>query len=97
MIHYSLCNILYLLFDFISFLGYYVVSIYRTRPISNKTYIYTDELFHILSFSILYCLFPSFSYYLLLFYCYPFYFITLLYFLLILTQIFMKIKKYEHT
>jgi len=41
-IHYSLCNILYLLFDFISFLGYHVVSINRTRPISNKTHIQTE-------------------------------------------------------
>ena len=41
-IHYSLCNILYLLFDFISFFGYHVVSINRTRPISNKTHIQTE-------------------------------------------------------
>jgi len=41
-IHYSLCNILYLLFDFISFLGYHIVSINRTRPISNKTHIQTE-------------------------------------------------------
>ena len=40
-IHYSLCNILYLLFDFIFFLSYHVVSINRTRPISNKTHIQT--------------------------------------------------------
>ena len=37
-IHYSLCNILYLLFNFISFLDYHVVSINRTRPIRNKTH-----------------------------------------------------------
>jgi len=41
-IHYSLCNILYLLFDFISFLGYHVVSINRTCPINNKTHIQTE-------------------------------------------------------
>ena len=41
-IHYSLCNILYLLFDFISFFGYHVVSINRTRPIRNKTHIQTE-------------------------------------------------------
>jgi len=40
--HYSLCNILYLLFDFISFLGYHVVSINRTGSISNKTHIHTE-------------------------------------------------------
>jgi len=40
--HYSLCNILNLLFDFISFLGYHVVSINRTCSISNKTHIQTE-------------------------------------------------------
>ena len=71
-IHYSLCNILYLLFDFISFLGYHIVSINRTRPINNKTHIQTDELLPILSFSIFYCFF-SIIYYSL---CYSLYFIT---------------------
>jgi len=40
--HYSLCNILYLLFDFIFFLGYHVASINRTGSISNKTHIQTE-------------------------------------------------------
>ena len=50
--HYSLCNILYLLFDFISFLGYHVVSINRTGSINNKTHIQT-KVAPALSFSIL--------------------------------------------
>jgi len=67
-IHYSLCNILYLLFDFISFLGYHVVSINKTRSISNKTHIQTEVAPYSL---ILYCSSPlSLSYYLYFITCY---------------------------